>query len=82
MPSFSEGQLGAACEVCSLEEAEQSSLYTLGLGPGHMDLREPPSAPSQPGVVGHDHRLSRLICVYSAPRSAPTQPCEVRLTDT
>ena len=30
----------------------------------------------------HDHRLSRLICVYSAPRSAPTQPCDVRLTDT
>ena len=26
VPSFSEGQLGAACEVCSLEEAEQSSL--------------------------------------------------------
>ena len=30
----------------------------------------------------HDHHLSRLICVYSAPRSAPTQPCDVRLTDT
>ena len=30
----------------------------------------------------HDHRLSRLICVYSAPRSVPTQPCEVRLADT